>query len=59
MIAKLIKVIRDKDGLYHRPNEQLEILSEMSRAGFDSTRLIQVKFSDGHLGVVYPSEIER
>lgn len=54
----LTRVVRDSEGIQHRPGEPVKVLGKVQRANFDTTKMYVVEFAmDHHRGMVFCDEV--
>jgi len=53
----LTSVVRDNNGRYHTPSEQVTVLEIAKQASFSDRPLIKVAFQDGSVGAVFFDEV--
>ncbi len=58
MVGFLSRSIRDAQGRIHKPGEPVVVMRQLSRADFDSTQLVVVRFRDESVGALFSNEIE-
>lgn len=56
-MTQLLRVVRDNNGKYHQPPEQVTVMTVVKQADFNDRPLIKVAFQDGAIGAVFFDEV--